>query len=438
MRRQATQRAARIAVLLLPCLIVLACVGITTGIAVSVQERSVREATAERVRGVATSLAELDQVRAALETAEADPGTRTDPAAGSEADSAVGEDPAAGPDLAAATRSLQPLADVVEHAAGVDYVVITDDRGLRITHPSPEARGEPVSTDASDVLAGEEFLGTETGTLGPTLRAKVPVRDGEGAVIGTLSVGILESRIAEDLDEALRRLLPWAFGALIAGTLASSLIAAGLFRRFRRFDESARELEGVRRTTAALQEQSHEFHTRLHVIHGLVSHGDTEDALAYISGIAPVLTAGDDGVPRDQPLLRATVEALRAELGSFGARLDASIDVVSEVDDAVAVVLANLCRNAGEAGAARVACTLVERDGRLHGSVEDDGPGVDPHDADRVFSRGFSSKPDPSGTGRGIGLDLVRRTVASRRGSIKLGRSRLGGACFRFDMEVAR
>lgn len=402
---------ARAVVLLLPCLVVLLCVGITTAIAVSVQERSVRDATAERVRDVATSLADLDQVRGAL----------------------AGGDP----DLAAATRMLQPLADVVERAAGVDYVVITDARGLRVTHPSPSERGKPVSTDASDILAGGEFLGTETGTLGPTLRAKVPVRDEGGGVIGTLSVGILETRIAEDFDEALGRLLPWALGALIAGALASSAIAAALLRRFRRLDEAARDLEGVRRTAAALQEQSHEFHTRLHVIHGLVSHGDVDDALAYISEIAPVLTEAEPDELRDQPLLRATLEALRAELGAVGTRLDTEIDVASELGGDVTLVLANLCRNAGEAGASRVRCALVERRGRLHGSVEDDGPGIAPGDADRVFSRGFSSKPDSSGTGRGIGLDLVRRTVAARGGSVELSRSRLGGACFRFEMEVA-
>lgn len=412
MSRGGSSRAARIGVLLLPCLIVLVCVGVTTAIAVAVQERSVREATAERVRAVATSLAALDQVRGALRDADGD--------------------------LAAATRELQPLADVVERAAGVDYVVITDDRGLRITHPSPEERGRPVSTDASDVLAGGEFLGTETGTLGPTLRAKVPVRDSGGAIIGTLSVGILESRIAEDFDEALGRLLPWAFGSLLAGTLASSLIAAALLRRFRRFDEAARELEGVRRTAAALREQSHEFHTRLHVIHGLVSHGDTDDALAYIAEAAPVLTESADDATHDQPLLRATLEALRAELGAVGTRLETAIDVSSELGGDVTLVLANLCRNAGEAGSSLVRCALVERDGRLHGTVEDDGSGVDPKDVERVFSRGFSSKPDPSGVGRGIGLDLVRRTVAAHGGTVELGRSALGGACFRFEMGVRR
>ncbi|WP_449281185.1 ATP-binding protein [Leucobacter sp.] len=409
--------AMRLAILLLPSLIVLVCVGLTAAIAVAVQERSIRTATGERVQEVATTLARLSQVREALQRAE-DDGT----GAGRER----------------STAELQPLAEVVEHAAGVDFVVITDAAGLRITHPTASERGRPVSTDNAAVLAGEEFLGTEIGTLGPTLRAKVPVRDADGGVIGTLSVGILESHISAEHDEALAQLLPWALGALLLGTLSSSLLATAFERRFRRLDEASREHERLRRTASALREQSHEFSTRLHVIHGLVSHGDTREALAYIDGVAPVLTGEPDETLEGQPLLRATVEALRAELGALGARLETVIDVTDEIDEEVLLVVSNLCRNAGEAGSGLVRCALRQEGSRLRGAVEDDGPGIDPREAERIFASGYSSKPDPTGTGRGLGLDLVRRAVTARGGTIELGGSELGGARFAFEMAVAR
>lgn len=407
MPHRPTSRFARLAILLLPTLIVFACVGLTTSIAISAQESSIRMATGDRVRGVATSVAQLDQVRAVL----ARPGH----------------------DVTEATLALQPLADLVEQAAGVDYLVITDDRGTRITHPSPERRGKHVSTSIDDVLAGNEFLGTERGTIGSTLRAKTPVRDGAGIVIGSLSVGILESRISADSDHALRQLLPWAVGALLLGTLASSALAAYLERRFRRLDALAREAENIHRTAAMLREQTHEFHTRLHVIHGLVSHGDTSEALAYIAGTAPVDENADTATTR-HPLLRATLDALRAELRGLGAVLEVTVDVESDVDDDVTIVLANLCRNAGEAGATRVRCRLVEVDGVYHAEVADDGPGIAASAIDRVFARGFSSKVDPAGQARGIGLDLVRRIIAARGGMLELGRSELGGARFSFEI----
>ena len=415
MTAQRATRSIRLLMLFAPTLLVVAAVILTTSIALTVQERGVRDATSKRVLSVASSLAELTQVRSALMLVHDDPSV--------------------------AAEELQPLADVIERAAGVDYVVISDEFGIRITHPTPSERGRHVSTDNSSVLAGETFIGTETGTIGRTLRAKVPVRDDEGEIIGALSVGILESRIAADIEDALSQFLPWTLGALIVGTLTSSLVAALLERRFRLLDTAAMEHEGLRRTSAALQEQSHEFVTRLHVVHGLVSHGDIDDALKYIEGITPV-TSNVHGVELEhQPLLRAALDALTAELGANGTRLETNISVTSVVDEEVSLVLTNLCRNSGEAGASVVDCTLIERDGFYYGEILDDGDGIPAAQLERVFTRGFSTKSLPPDSPfdsmeRGIGLDLVRRTVTDRGGNIEVGHASSGGARFRFEMEV--
>ena len=422
MRRSSGARAARLGMLVLPSLIVLAAVGVTAGVAIAAQERSIRASTADRVHEVAASLAVLPEVQRTLE---------------STVDSGDEDDPADAVDLAAATEELQPLADIVAQAAGVYYVVITDDEGVRITHPLASERGVRVSTTNESVLAGEEFLGTETGPSGRSLRAKVPVYDDGDRVIGMVAVGVLESSLSARRDEALGDILPWIIGALVVGTLASSAVGAAIERRFRRLDEQAAEHEHLRRTTTALQEQSHEFSTRLHVIHGLVSHGDADDALAYIDGIVPVLTTERPGVG-GATVMGAAIEAVQNELTALGTRLELEVDDDIAIDEGVLLVVANLCRNAGEAGARRVRCTLAERGRTLVGSVEDDGPGIDPADVERVFARGYSSKADRAVGGRGIGLDLVRRTVVARGGVIEVGRSSLGGARFDFEMDAVR
>lgn len=409
---RASALARRVTLLLMPTVIVFLCVGVTTSIAISVQQRSIRAATEERVRDVATTLSANTQVRAALE------GLTSDNSAEAHA---------------SATENLQPLASLVEHTAGVDFVVITDAHGIRLTHPTPRMRGEVVSTDLRGVLAGDDFLGTEVGTLGPTLRAKVAVSH-EGEPLGALSVGILESSIKNDSEAALSQLLPWAIGALLFGTVTSSLVSAALERRFRRQEETVREFEGLQRTATALHEQSHEFHTRLHVIHGLVSHGDTREALDYIEAHTPVAGGAAEAELSDRALLRATIEAVRSELAALGAHLETAFSVDHEVDHRALFVITNLCRNAGEAGATLVRCTLSQHGHRISGRVEDNGPGIDPPTADRIFARGYTTKSDPTGIGRGIGLDMVRRTVASRGGTVELSRSPLGGARFTFEM----
>jgi two-component system, CitB family, sensor kinase len=391
----------RLAVLLaLQCTVVLVCVLATTLVAMSVQERSIRAATEERVLDVAMSLVELDQVQGAVLL-----------------------------DTDTATAELQPLADVVAAASGVDYVVVTDARGIRLTHPNPAERGRTVSTDATAVLAGETFLGTETGTIGPSLRAKVPVRVGD-EVVGTASVGVLESEISRSFDEAVGGMLPWVAGSIVLGVVLSGLLTAALRRRVRRLEADARELETQRRISGALREQTHEFHTRLHVIRGLVAEGETGEALTYIGGLAPVAS----GLPIDDPALRALLDGLAAEVP--GLRVDpASLAPRGSVDDEVLTVVGNLVRNAAEAAGpgGRVDVLVLAGDERLTIDVADDGPGVAPADVTRIFDRGFSSK---ASAGRGVGLDLVRRIAGARGGSVTVGGSASGGA--RFTVELPR
>jgi len=391
----------RLAVLLaLQCTVVLVCVLATTLVAMSVQERSIRAATEERVLDVAMSLVELDQVQGAVLL-----------------------------DTDTATAELQPLADVVAAASGVDYVVVTDARGIRLTHPNPTERGRTVSTDATAVLAGETFLGTETGTIGPSLRAKVPVRNGE-VVVGTASVGVLESEISRSFDEAVGGMLPWVAGSIVLGVVLSGLLTAALRRRVRRLEADARELETQRRISGALREQTHEFHTRLHVIRGLVAEGETGEALTYIGGLAPVAS----GLPIDDPALRALLDGLAAEVP--GLRVDpASLVPRGSVDDEVLTVVGNLVRNAAEAAGpgGRIDVLVLAGDERLTIDVADDGPGVAPADVTRIFDRGVSSKAT---AGRGVGLDLVRRIAGARGGAVTVGRSASGGA--RFTVELPR
>lgn len=398
----------RLALLLVvQCAVVLACVLPTTLIAIAVQERSIRAATEERVLDVSQSLAELEQVQSAVR------GDRDE-----------------------AMAQLQPLADIIQKSAGVDYVVITDAAGIRLTHPTPSERGRPVSTDPSDVLGGEVFVGTEVGTIGPTLRAKVPVV-WEGDVVGTASVGILESDIAAAFDSAVRGLLPWVIGSLIAGFALSALITVSVGRRVRSLEAGVRELETQRRVADALRDQTHEFHTRLHVIRGLVAEGETPAALEYIGGITTV-DAGSSGAVIDDPALRGLLEGIADDARSASRILE--IDESSSVprgvlDDRDLVVVANLCRNALEASAHRARVHVLADADHVLIDVTDDGPGVPAEDVARIFQRGVSGKAEDRS--RGVGLDLVRRHVGGRAGTITVSASDDGGARFTVDMPSA-
>ena len=402
-----------LSILLMQCAVVLACVGVTTVVAMAVQERSIRSATEERVLDVSQSLAALPQVRGAVQD-----------------------------DTASAIAELQPLADTLEEASGVDYVVITDAAGIRLTHPTPTERGRMVSTDPSEVLEGGVFVGTETGTIGATLRAKVPVYAGD-QVVGTASVGILESRLASDLGTAVGGLLPWVLGAVVIGCIVSALLTSAVRRSIRRLEARAREAEAQRTIAHALRDQTHEFRTRLHVIRGLIAEGEHGAALDYVDRLAPTTTDADAAAPAvEDPTLRALLQSFAAELASRGGRfeLDALTTVPREtLDDTDLLVIANLARNAVEsAGDGGEVGVLVVADATdVHIDVTDDGPGIAPELVDRIFERGVSTKSGSPRGGRGVGLDIVRRAVVRRGGTITVGASDEGGARFTVDMPLA-
>ena len=72
--------------------------------------------------------------------------------------------------------------------------------------------------------------------------------------------------------------------------------------------------------------------------------------------------------------------------------------------------------------------SLASSDRVFHLKIGDSGPGVPPGDRDSVFARGWSTKPDESGEGRGIGLALVGQVIRRHGGTAVVGTSPLGGA----------
>lgn len=129
------------------------------------------------------------------------------------------------------SATLQPLAEVVRESAGATFVVFTDRDGIRLSHPDAAKIGKPVSTDPSIPLSGEEYVGTQTGSLGESLRAKVPVIGTGGDIIGTVSVGILEDALTSDFWASARRMAAWLIGSVLLGLLGAAMVTRLVHRR---------------------------------------------------------------------------------------------------------------------------------------------------------------------------------------------------------------
>ena len=128
-------------------------------------------------------------------------------------------------------RVINPLAEAIRRRTGASFVVVANSRGIRYSHPDAEKIGKPVSTDPSEPLSGREYVGVQTGTLGKSVRGKVPIRDERGRVIGLVSVGLLADRIGGQLRNDLPVLLiPPAIG-LALGAMGSFLLARRIKRQ---------------------------------------------------------------------------------------------------------------------------------------------------------------------------------------------------------------
>jgi two-component system CitB family sensor kinase len=126
---------------------------------------------------------------------------------------------------------LQKVAEAVRLRTDVDFVVITDADGIRHSHPNNERIGHMVSTDPGPALAGVSDWYVQTGTLGRSVRGKVPIWDTTGeVVVGIVSVGVLTGEVTQTLRNRLSGLLLAAGGAFAAGAVAAYLGA----RRIRR------------------------------------------------------------------------------------------------------------------------------------------------------------------------------------------------------------
>ena len=127
---------------------------------------------------------------------------------------------------------LQPLAESVRLATGADFVVITDAQGIRFSHPNPSRIGELVSTDPGPALAGQPWSGTEQGTLGVSVRGKVPIFGvDDETVIGIVSVGFLRDEVIARIGQQLLPLGITLAVALALGVVGSILLARHVKRQ---------------------------------------------------------------------------------------------------------------------------------------------------------------------------------------------------------------
>jgi two-component system, CitB family, sensor kinase len=270
----------RTQMLVLQLLIVTTTVCIVGVVATLMQAAQIRDSYQQQMIGVAQSVATLPSVVEAYDDPEP-------------------------------SETIQPIAELIRQASGVTYVVVTDAQGIRYSHPDQDRIGKRVSTDPSVPLSGEMYVGTQTGTLGESWRVKLPIRDEDGTIIGTVSVGILESELRADLLSNLPQLIVWLIGAVLVGTLGAVWVSRLVWRRIYRLEPE--QIASLLETREAM----------LHGIgEGLVAVDDRERVAVVNDQAARLLDLGSDAVGRPATeVLEPSLLALLRDDGDASERM---------------------------------------------------------------------------------------------------------------------
>ncbi len=251
---------------------------------------------------------------------------------------------------------------------------------------------------------------------------------------GASYLGITVSPIRDDAGNA--------HGAICLFTDLSNVI--DLEEQLRLKDSLAR----VGELTAGI---AHEFRNGLATIHGYSRLLDLErlpaDFKPYVQGIRDETEALGQVVtnflnfakPAELTLAPVDIGAI-AERAAEEIRGDArarggdvtvrgTFGVVEGDEVLLRQAFSNLCRNALEACTEGRPQIVVEgmREGNasLRVNVTDNGPGLDPKVADRIFRPFFTTKA----RGTGLGLALVQKIIVTHNGRISAANAGSGGAC---------
>lgn len=332
------------------------------------------------------------------------------------------------------TAQLRTIVHRLASGSDFDYLVIGDRRSVRLYHPNPAKIGYPMQwTKPGALERGESYFISGEGSIGVALRAKTPVFDRRGQVIGVVSLGYLSSKI-----EGWRQDFILPVAGAFAAMLFLLLLLWWLFAAYLR-----RRMLGMEQYVDGLRTQRHEQLNWMSTINGLLQMKEYDRVREMVHGESALQQATVDrllGAFADRQLAgllfgkmqRASEMGLTLTIadGSQLRQLPAGLS-----SGEFASVVGNLLDNAFEAcrdGSPEdrhVELYLSDEGSEVLIDVADRGCGIDEAQREAIFNRGVSSKADDRGE-HGIGLYLIAGYVARCGGVITLEDNHPRGTLF--------
>ncbi|WP_205825306.1 sensor histidine kinase [Bacillus sp. RO1] len=288
--------------------------------------------------------------------------------------------------------------------------------------------------------AAKKMLGIKGDAVGAQIREVIP--DTRLPEILELGRPIFQRDLYVQNKAILSNRVPITVGDRTVGALA-------IFQDRTEVNRLAQELTGVQAFVEALRVQNHEYSNKLHTIAGLIQLDEGQKALEYIfslqdeeTGISQILQKNihDDNV---MGLLLGKISRGK-ELGYLvkidpESRFGEFPEGITNHD--LVVMLGNLIDNSFDAlnestsNCREVTILLKQTEQELLISVKDSGKGMSTLEAEKMFSRGYSTKAKQ---GRGIGLFLIHSIVSRVDGDITFKSERGQGTEFKISLPMKR
>ncbi|WP_086934011.1 ATP-binding protein [Agarilytica rhodophyticola] len=163
---------------------------------------------------------------------------------------------------------LQTIAETIRLRTNAQFVVIGDSQARRYSHPNPKEIGRTmVGGDNNQALQnGLAYTSKAVGTLGPSLRGKVPVFSSDGSIVGIVSVGYLEENLRERIGDHRDIIIIANIVLVVIGIFFAILLAQNFKRAIfglepdeigRMFKERSTILSSVREGIVAINQKGY-------------------------------------------------------------------------------------------------------------------------------------------------------------------------------------
>ena len=314
---------------------------------------------------------------------------------------------------------------VVSSLSDVDIFSIVDKNNTRIYHTHHQLINTQYDGDHPDfsIKRSDYFTEDSTGPSGPQRRTYSAVYAEDGNYQGFIMTIQLKTSMRSVTIRTILLFLVVTIVAILIELAVCATISKKIKKEFLRFTE---DFEGTKFLVDSMRANNHDFTNKLHVILGLIQIGEYEKAQNYIQNISIIQRETVTFVMRniENPSLAALLIGKIARASECNVKFslkenstykEKDIDIPSE---ALVTITGNLIDNALDAlenVSDRQLRIMLHAD--AHGyafSIANNGPAIPENDWERIFEPGVSSH----GEGRGMGLYIVRRTLAHYGGDI--------------------